>query len=111
MKTDDLVLRCMAERTEGQWVAMCIDLCLAAQADTLEEARQKLECMIEDYVAAAYNEDREHATVLLNRKAPLRYRFRYHYLSLRALLHSKWARSGFAFSELLPMSPGRHCHV
>ncbi|MDP3009918.1 MAG: hypothetical protein Q8N30_12730, partial [Methylococcales bacterium] len=39
-------LRCYAKKEQSYWVAVCIDLSLAAQADSMKEAIQKLESMI-----------------------------------------------------------------
>lgn len=53
LKPRDLILRCYAEHKNGQWQAFCLDLCLAAQADTFNEARRKLSDMIPDYLEEA----------------------------------------------------------
>ena len=53
MKADELLVRCYAERKDGQWRAFCLDFDLAAQADTCEEVRAKLDAMLDDYVAGA----------------------------------------------------------
>lgn len=73
----DLTVRCMAWPEQGQWVAVCIDLTLAAQASTLDEARRKLHGQIESYVLEAITVDAEHAEALLARSAPWRDRLRY----------------------------------
>lgn len=69
----DLLLRCMSLRRDGYWVAMCIDLDLAVQADTAAQARKLLTEQIRSYMADAVGTDAEHADTLLSRKAPLRY--------------------------------------
>ena len=76
--------RCYVEQKgESLWVAVCIDLCLAAQAESCQEAREKLEAQITDYVFDAIKgADQAHADRLLNRKAPLLYRLKYHLASL-----------------------------
>ena len=61
----------------GLWVAVCIDLCLAAQGDTRQSAVAALHGQIAVYVREAILEDSEHADALLSRKAPLRDRLRY----------------------------------
>ena len=50
MKAADLVYRGYAKREGALWVAVCLDFCLAAQADTAEEATQKLSRQIQDYI-------------------------------------------------------------
>ena len=59
MKAPELILRCYLKKRDGQWVAVCIDLCLAAQADTASEARRRLEAQIVDYVEEALTVDRD----------------------------------------------------
>jgi hypothetical protein len=51
----------------------CLDLCLAAQGDSFEEAQAKLDSMICTYVEdATVGEDRDFGADLLRRPAPLR---------------------------------------
>lgn len=63
-------LRCMAYQQNGVFVAACLDLSLAAQADTMREAMDKLDAQIKDYIAEACAEP-QYAKQLLSRKAPL----------------------------------------
>jgi hypothetical protein len=101
-----LVLRCYAKKEQGKWQAFCLDLCLAAQADTFEEAKVKLKGMIASYVYdAVAGADREHASYLLSRRAPLIYRLKYHtYVALRTIgaLQNSVRR---AFLEVIPLVP------
>ena len=69
MKTP--LLRCFIKQENNQWVAVCIALNLAAQADCSNEARQKLEAMIKSYVTEAVTIDKKYAKQLLSRKAPI----------------------------------------
>ena len=73
------ILRCYAKKEQSYWVAVCIDLSLAAQADSMQEAIEKLESMIETYVDEAYTIHKDYAHQLLNRKAPLSQRLTYYY--------------------------------
>lgn len=101
-----LVLRCYAKKEQAKWQAFCLDLCLAAQADTFEAAKSKLEDMIVSYVTdAVAGEDREHAEYLLNRKAPWPYIAKYY--AYLALQHSGMLRDGVrrAFQEAMPLAP------
>lgn len=102
MKSYPLVFRCYAEKSGDQWQTFCIDLTLAAQAESFEEARSKLHAQINSYVFDAIaGDDQAHAADLLTRRAPLRYRAKYYfYLAadhFRAMSH----RMGCAFSEVL----------
>lgn len=67
-------VRCFIHREEELFVAHCIDLSLAAQADSMEEARHKLDAMIKDhlqYVVELVREgDMASAKQMLERKSP-----------------------------------------
>lgn len=71
-------LRCYAKKEGSDWVAVCIDLSLAAQAESPQLAKEKLESMITTYVNEALNEHKEYAVQLLSRKAPLSQRLFYY---------------------------------
>jgi predicted RNase H-like HicB family nuclease len=65
-------LKCYAEKEADCWVAVCLDFNLAAQGDSFEEAKSKLEAMIADYIYDALaGEDKPYAAQLLARRAPL----------------------------------------
>lgn len=65
-------LRCYAKRDGDIWVAVCIDLSLAAQARTLQDAQAKLDAQILDYVTEAVaGPHREHCEYLLSRRSPV----------------------------------------
>lgn len=115
MRVNELLLRCYAERIGDQWQALCIDLNVAAQADTFEEVRQKLDQMVYSYVYdALLGEDRVHAEDLLSRKSPLRFRVKYNCYSLARKAKLRLARvegvstklvngNHRVFKEALPM--------
>ena len=118
MRPITLTVRCMAWCEGNQWVAACIDLTLAAQAGTLEEARRKLHAQINTYVREALTVDKAHAEQLLSRRAPLVDQLRYvfwmalkHRPRLRRTLRSIVERIGLArgrkvaYSEPLPLMP------
>jgi len=99
-------VRCYAKKSETQWVALCIDLCLAAQADTFEEVKSKLDAQINDYVYEALTVDRAHAKQLLSRKAPLANRLEYYLIcvvqGISDAFESKSSKGhGRAFEELV----------
>lgn len=67
-----LIVHCLFERKGDQWQAFSLEFGLAAQADSYEEAARKLEHMLQSYVYdALVGEDKEHAAVLMNRRATL----------------------------------------
>lgn len=100
-----MFLRCFAQRDGGQWVAVCVDLNLAAQADSYHKARVKLHQQIAWYVHdALVGPDREFAEQLLGRKAPpsllARYYFAYAVTKIRGI------KLGVRiFLDTLPMVP------
>lgn len=88
-KTGTKVLRCFADRSEGQWTAVCLEFSLAAQADTVEEAISGLQSQIESYILDAYEgDDVDHRDALLNRKAPFSLWVQYYAIKCRMLWHS-----------------------
>lgn len=110
MKPSDLLLRCLAQKDGDVWVTSCLDLCLAAQADTLEEAKQKLEAMISDYVYdALIGEDRDYAGQLMTRKAPFREWVKYYLLLAIKKIGGMKDGVHQQFIEPLPMGPLGHC--
>jgi hypothetical protein len=103
MKPADLITRCYAVKHDELWSAFCIDLSLAAQAGSFDEARQKLEAQICEYVDEALSVDREHAAQLLSRKAPLCQRAMWHWLRLRHRLHTLKQAGARLFTAPLPL--------
>lgn len=72
-----LHVRCFAKVQDGQWVALCVDFSLAAQGDSFEDVKSKLDAQIVEYVNDALTVDRAYASQLLTRRAPLRYLVEY----------------------------------
>lgn len=104
MSNNPFVLRCYAERKDGLWIAACPSFTLAAQGDSFEEAKRKLEQQIKSYVVEALTIDREHAGELLSRKAPWYVTARYEALVLLSRLSASFKRRFKAFKEpTLPM--------
>jgi hypothetical protein len=109
MKPCNLMLRCIAEPVGDQWQAFCIDFDLAAQGSSFEDAKQRLDDQIRSYVHdALVGEDKEHADVLLFRRAPLPMVVRFHVGLVWQNMHSGMQRF---FKEAIPMEPARHCHA
>ncbi|WP_210448159.1 DUF1902 domain-containing protein [Pantoea ananatis] len=63
-------LRCMAYKQDGVFVATCLDLSLAAQGDSLHDAKLKLEEQITSLIEEAKSEPQYARQLLLHRKAP-----------------------------------------
>lgn len=75
-------LRCYAKKEGDLFVAVCIDLCLAAQGSTIEEAKLNLDSQIAFYLQDVCTNESDYLDQLLNRKAPLQQRFTYHCIKL-----------------------------
>ncbi len=114
MKTTDLILRCYAKKEDDDlWVAVCLDLTLAAQAETFEEARKKLHEQISEYLFDALaGEDQDYAAAFLTRRAPAGEWVRYYSIKARCKLqhliyrtHSILNGSVRLFKEAMPLRP------
>jgi predicted RNase H-like HicB family nuclease len=105
IRPSDLILRCYAERENSYWVAVCVDLNLAVQAETFKEAHNKLTHQIQWYIYDAMaGEDKKFGSALMKRKAPLPIQLRYHWLMVMSKFRS--LRKKFRmFTELQPLSP------
>jgi len=110
MKPDELVLRCYAENSQGYWAAYCLDLTLYAVGDTFEEAREKLDQAIVEYVQEAIEgADRAYAEQLLYRRAPLWSWLKYYHYKIQKWLGTMTGHR--LFTELMPLVPsGRALH-
>ena len=104
IKPKQLVLRCYAEQKHGQWQAFCLEFDLAAQGDSYQEVKDKIESQIKSYVQDALGEDQEYAAQLLSRKAPfshwlkwIYYCITYEYFHMRHGMHK-------LFTETLPLT-------
>lgn len=63
-------VRCYLEPKGDQWQAFSLEFGLAVQGDSAGEVKEKLERVIRSYLRdAILGEDREHAEVLLRRRA------------------------------------------
>ena len=65
-----VILRCMVSQSGDLYIASCLSLALAAQANTIEEAKAKLQAQVEDVIQEA-RENPKYAKDILTRKAPL----------------------------------------
>lgn len=86
-------LRCMAYQEGDVYVATCLDLSLAAQADTMKDAMKKLEEQISSYIQEAISEPQYAHDLLNNRKAPLSLWMKYWYIAFRIFFSKKPGRA------------------
>ncbi len=103
MNPTDLIVKCYAEQEGGCWVAVCLNFNLAAQDDSFEGSKAKLEGMIAEYVYDALaGEDKLYAAQLLSRRAPLSSWLKYYFIVAKIVLcHSKER----TFDETMPLIP------
>lgn len=99
MNVKQLILKCYAKKDHEVWIAVCLDLCLATQGGSLEEAKRKLEEQIFFYVSEAL-EDKEYGAQLLKRSAPLSSWIEYYLLSIKSMIRNK---TSVIFDELMPL--------
>lgn len=105
MRPDDLFLRCYARKEDGIWVAVCIDLALASQGDTLAEAKAELEGMITDYVCEAFTDLSQAKAMLKRRKSPLVDRLMYRYIWACNRINGLAQRFAQTFDLITPVRP------
>jgi hypothetical protein len=103
MNPKQLIVKCYAE-TEGDcWVAVCLDFNLAAQGESFEEVKSKLEAQIYDYVYDAQaGLDKPYAAQLLTRRAPLSFWLNYYLIKLKIAVGTS---AGRVFDETMPLIP------
>lgn len=109
MKVSNLVLRCYLEREQdGSWFAICLDLNLVTQADTVKGAKEKLHSQIVQYVKEALTVDKQYVESLLPRRAPWTFFARYYFIRAFCAIHGL-SRSRHSakriFNENLPVVP------
>ncbi len=107
MKVDDLLLRCYAHDNHDNhdvWVAVCVDLAIAVQADSYDDARALLGLAINDYIKEALSIDKKHAAYLLSRKSPLLDRIKYYLIKFK--LFRLYIHAAKAFKDPMPIPFG-----
>jgi hypothetical protein len=102
-------LHCIAIHEGDYWSARCLDFTLYAVGDTREEAKSKLYAQIDEYLYDAFEgEDKEFATELLLRKAPLKDWIIYHAIDLLACCAILKGKLGEIFKPAIPHRPYHH---
>jgi len=108
-KPSDLVLRCYAHRVNGgRWFGVCVDLNLAAEADSPEELKKKLNDIILSYLETVIEtDDRDSIPSLLSRRAPINDWLKYYFIKL--LISIRNFPNNFTFQELIPFHLSGTC--
>lgn len=99
MNPKELIVKCYAKQEEGEWVAVCLDFCLATQGSSLDEVKHKLEEQIAFYVDEAL-QDQEYGNQLLARRAPITQWLEYYFIRLS---HMIYHNANVVFDEMLPL--------
>ena len=96
------VLRCYGYKDRrGKWCGVCLELNLAAEADSAKELRSKLGSMIESYIGSVLEtDDKGSIPSLLCRKAPLNDWICYFLIYLLKLISQVPDR--MTFNEIIP---------
>lgn len=104
-----IIVRCYSKKEGNHWVAVCIDLSLAAQAESQEAAISKLESMLTSYMHDAVTIDKDYFQQLIERKAPIDQVLFWNYLKFSSKFKSfccnffcKNKEYGHVFSETFP---------
>lgn len=106
IKPNNLILHCYAEQKDNQWSAFCLELTLAAQGDTFEEAKKKLSSMIRTYIYdATVGQDKEYADQLLSRRAPFFEWIKFYLIVFKYKIHL--AKNGKLFNCSMPLIPAK----
>lgn len=103
MRMEQLFLRCYAKQmTNGQWYAMCIDLNIDAEAESLQGVKASLEDAILGYLETVTDTDnRSSFEALLRRPASLSHRLFYYFAKHVTKIHS--VVKSHAFEEPVPI--------
>jgi hypothetical protein len=104
-----LILRCYGHRVRsGKWVGVCIDLNLAAEAETPEQLRLKMGQVISSYLETVLDtDDQGSIPALFSRKAPLPDIAAYHAIKFANFIRQ--FRKKIIFEELVPIHLAQNC--
>ena len=73
----ELVVHCMAEGTQGQWEAICLNFDIAVQGDTFEEVYHSLDEAVRSYLETVHTYPEDDKRRLLSRSVPLWLRLKF----------------------------------
>jgi hypothetical protein len=110
MKPIDLILRCYGYRKGNKWIGVCVDLDIAAEADSLDDLKNKLNSMIHSYVETVCDtEDKSSIPYLIKRRSPLPDWFRYYLTVALCRIANRKRDDRRAFDEMLPFHIAHSC--
>ena len=108
-KPSDLVLRCYGHQVKGgRWYGVCLNLNLAAEAESLEGLRKKLHDMIGSYIETVLDtNDADSIPTLLSRRAPFFDWVTYYFI--RLIISIRKVPGNITFKELIPFHLSGSC--
>jgi len=85
-------LQCVAYRTTDRWQAICLDLDIAVQGDTLSDVQSSLRSAVEGHIEQAMTLDEPARSCLMMRSVPWHVRAKFAILLFLATLFAKQRR-------------------
>jgi len=109
VKPKNLLLRCYGYQSKkGNYVGVCLELNLSAEADSIEQLKRKMQKVIESYVDSVLDtDDKDSIAQLLGRHAPAWDYLVYYFIKLRILI--KQFPGNFTFKETIPFHLAHNC--
>ena len=102
-------LHLLVQKHDNYWSARCLDFTLYAVGDTVQEAREKLDAQIEDYLYDAIEGiDKDYAAQLLLRRAPWQEWVKYYLVVFLQHFRIVSENLGEAIKSSIPQGPFRH---
>jgi len=102
------VLHCYGKRKDGKWFGVCLELNLAAEADSLLELKREINSMISSYIEAVCDtDDKASIPHLLKRPAPLSDWINYYLIAI--FQHIANLPDKMTFDEIMPFNLAHGC--
>ena len=104
-----LVLNCYGHRAiNNRWYGVCLELNLAAEADTAEGLKKKLFDMIESYVETVLDtNDKDSIPELLSRRVSIKDWLTFY--AIKLLISIRNFPNNFTFKEIIPFHLAHNC--
>lgn len=105
LKLGNLILRCYGHRIKnGRWFGVCLELNLAAEAESPEQLRKKLFDMMKSYIETVIEtDDKDSIPELLERRAPFYNWAIYYIIKLLASIRD-FPNKFLRFKEAIPFT-------
>ena len=109
LRPSKLVLRCYGHQVKaGKWYGVCLDLNIAAEAETSNQLKDKLNDMILGYIDTVLDtDDNGSIGALLSRRAPLKDWVVYYFFKL--LISIRKLPNDIIFKQFIPFHLAHNC--